>query len=41
MVIRTVDDFKAAVIKYRQKESAVLLIQRRNQQYYVTVKSDV
>jgi serine protease Do len=41
MVIRTVDDFKAAVIKYRQKESTVLLIQRRNQQYYVTVKSDV
>jgi len=41
MVIRTVDDFKEAVIKYRQKESAVLLIQRGSQQYYVTVKADV
>jgi serine protease Do len=41
MVIRTVDDFKEAVIKYRQKESAVLLIQRGNQQYYVTVKVDI
>jgi Do/DeqQ family serine protease len=41
MVIRTVDDFKEAVIKDRQKESAVLLIQRGNQQYYVTVKMDV
>jgi Do/DeqQ family serine protease len=40
MVIRTVDDFKEAVIKDRQKESAVLLIQRGNQQYYVTVKMD-
>jgi hypothetical protein len=29
------------VIKYRQKESAVLLIQRGNQQYYVTVKVDI
>jgi S1-C subfamily serine protease len=41
MVIRTVGDFKEAVIKDRQKESAVLLIQRGNQQYYVTVKMDV
>jgi len=41
MMIRTVDDFKEAVVKYRQKESAVLLIQRGSQQYYVTVKADV
>lgn len=41
MVIRTVGDFKEAVIKDRQKESAVLVIQRGNQQYYVTVKMDV
>ncbi|NVM56550.1 MAG: Do family serine endopeptidase [Desulfobacterales bacterium] len=38
VVIRTLDDFKKAVVQYRQKESAVLLIQRGNQQYYVTVK---
>jgi Do/DeqQ family serine protease len=41
MLIRTVDDFKEAVVKYRQKESAVLLIQRASQQYYVTVKANV
>jgi len=39
-VVKTVDDFKGAVIKYRHKESAVLLIQRGNQQYYVTVKTE-
>jgi len=38
MVVRTLDDFKKAVMKYRQKKSAVLLIQRGRQQYYVTVK---
>jgi len=38
VVVKTQGDFKKAVIKCRQKESAVLLIQRRNQQYYVTVK---
>lgn len=37
-VIKTMDDFKRAIIKYRHKGSAVLLIQRGNQQYYVTVK---
>lgn len=40
-VVKTPDDFKRAVIKYRQKESAVLLIQRGNQQYYVTIKTEV
>ncbi|NVL90899.1 MAG: Do family serine endopeptidase [Desulfobacterales bacterium] len=38
VVVKTVDDFKRAVIKYRHKGSAVILIQRGNQQYYVTVK---
>lgn len=38
VVVRTMGDFKRAVIKYRQKLSAVLLIQRGNQQYFVTVK---
>lgn len=39
--VKTVDDFKGAVTKYRHKESAVLLIQRGNQQYYVTVKIEI
>ncbi|NVM23153.1 MAG: Do family serine endopeptidase [Desulfobacterales bacterium] len=38
VVIRTLADFKKAVIKYRQRQSAVLLIQRDKQQYHVTVK---
>ena len=38
VVVKTLADFKAATIKCRQRESAVLLIQRGNQQYYVTVK---
>jgi Do/DeqQ family serine protease len=37
--VTTLNDFKKAVIKYRQRESAALLIQRGNQQYYVTVKA--
>ncbi len=38
--VTTLNDFKKAVIKYRQRESAALLIQRGNQQYYVTVKAE-
>jgi Do/DeqQ family serine protease len=38
VAVKNLDDFKKAVIKYRHKESAVLVIQRGNQQYYVTVK---
>ncbi len=38
VVLRTVDDFKGAAIKYRHKESVVLVVQRGNDQYYVTVK---
>jgi S1-C subfamily serine protease len=33
-------DFKKAVVKYRHKESAVLVIQRGHQQYYVTLKTE-
>ncbi len=40
VVIKNPDDFKKAVMKYRHKGSAVLLIQRGNQQYYVTVKKE-
>jgi len=38
VTVTSVTDFKKAVIKYRQKESAALLVQRGNQQYYLTVK---
>jgi serine protease Do len=38
--VKTLNDFKKAVIKNRHKESAALLIQRGNQQYYVTVKTE-
>lgn len=40
VAVTTLNDFKKAVIKYRQRESAALLIQRGNQQYYVTVKAE-
>ncbi len=33
------EDFKKAVIKYRKKSSIVLLLQRENQLYYLTVKT--
>jgi len=38
--VKALDDFKRAVIKYRQKKTAALLIQRGNQQYYVTIKTE-
>jgi S1-C subfamily serine protease len=38
VVVRTLDDFKKAVTRYRHKDSAVLVIQRGNDQYYVTMK---
>jgi len=38
LVIRTVDDFKKAIIKYRERSSVIILIQRGDQQYFVTVK---
>ena len=36
--IKDTEDFKKAVIKYRKKPSIVLLLQRENQLYYLTVK---
>jgi len=36
--IKNIEDFKKAVIKYRKKPSVVLLLQRENQLYYLTVK---
>ena len=38
--IKTLDDFKRATIRYRHKKTAALLIQRGNQQYHVTIKTD-
>ena len=32
------DDFKKATIKYRQKNSVVVLLQRGDQGYYITIK---
>ena len=38
VAVKTLADFKKGVIRCQQRESAVLLIQRGNQQYYVTAK---
>lgn len=34
----TVEDFKKAIVKYRQKRSLVVLLQRKDHLYYITVK---
>jgi hypothetical protein len=36
--IETLDDFKKAMIRCRQKKTVVLLIQRGDQGYYISVK---
>lgn len=41
VAVKNLDDFNKGLIKYRQRESVVLVIQRGNQQYYVTVKMGV
>jgi Do/DeqQ family serine protease len=41
VVVKTLHDFKRAVVKYRQNESAILVLQRGNQQYYVTLKTEL
>jgi serine protease Do len=38
MTIENKDDFKKATIKYRQKNSVVVLLQRGDQGYYITIK---
>jgi len=38
MTIKNTKDFEKAIIKYRQKKSLVVLLQRRGQGYYITVK---
>jgi S1-C subfamily serine protease len=38
ITISSVKDFEKAVIKYRHKKSVVILLQRSDQSYYITVK---
>ena len=38
MTIKNKEDFKKATVKYRQKQSVVILLQRGDQGYYITVK---
>lgn len=38
MTISNTEDFKKATVKYRQKPSVVILLQRGDQGYYITVK---
>ena len=38
MTIKNTSDFKKAIVKYRKKASVVLLLQREDQGYYITVK---
>jgi S1-C subfamily serine protease len=38
MTISNKEDFKKAIVKYRQKPSVVILLQRGDQGYYITVK---
>ncbi len=38
MTISNTEDFKKATVKYRQKHSVVILLQRGDQGYYITVK---
>jgi S1-C subfamily serine protease len=36
--IENKDDFKKAIVKYRQRRSVVILLQRGDQGYYITLK---
>ena len=38
IAIKNIDDFKKAIIKYRQKKSLVMVLQREDQRYNITVK---
>jgi serine protease Do len=38
LAVKDVKDFKKAAIKFRQKKSVVVLVQRGDQQYYITVR---
>jgi len=36
--INSIEDFKAAIVKFRRKKSVVLLLQRGHRGYYITIK---
>jgi S1-C subfamily serine protease len=38
ITISNKEDFKKAIVKYRQKQSVVILLQRGDQGYYITLK---
>jgi len=38
ITINQLEDFKKAIVKYRLKKSLVILVQRGDQGYYITVK---
>ena len=38
MAISSIKDFEKAIVKYRHKRSVVILLQRSDQSYYITVK---
>jgi Do/DeqQ family serine protease len=38
LTIKNINDFKKAVIKYRKKNSLIIVLQRKNQLYNITVK---
>jgi serine protease Do len=38
MTVSSVKEFEKAVVKYRHKKSVVILLQRSDQSYYITVK---
>ena len=38
LTIKNINDFKKAIIKYRKKNSLVVVLQRQDQLYNITVK---
>jgi S1-C subfamily serine protease len=38
LTIKNIDDFKKAIIKYRKKNSLIIVLQRKDQLYNITVK---
>jgi serine protease Do len=38
ITVNTVEDFKKAIVKYRWKESIVILLQRGDSGYYITLQ---
>ena len=38
LTIKNINDFKKAIIKYRNKKSLIIVLQRQDQLYNITVK---